>query len=139
MAGPGRHFAASAVFVLVAMAFFLYLIFKVISDPSLGGDVTPLAGVLVASDHAAFIGVVTNLVFAGLLTLTADRRDLGGGADQVAFWGTNIGLAIFPVGLAASMTMLKQVGAPLMGVSLLVGLAAIALRLRASNLASAEV
>lgn len=121
------------------MAFFLYLIFKVISDPSLGGDVTPLAGVLVASDHAAFIGVVTNLVFAGLLTLTADRRDLGGGADQVAFWGTNIGLAIFLVGLAASMTMLKQVGAPLMGVSLLVGLAAIALRLRASNLASAEV
>ena len=138
MSGAGRHFAASATFVLVAMAFFLYLIFKVISDPSLGGDVTSLAGLLVASDHAAFIGVVTNLVFAGLLTLTADRKDLGGWADQIGFWGTNLGLAIFLAGLASGTVILKQIGAPLMGVSLLVGLAAIAMRLRASNLAAAE-
>jgi hypothetical protein len=138
LSGAGRHFAMSAIYVLVAMAFFLYLIFKVISDASLGGDITSLLGVLVASDHASFIGVVTNLVFGSLLVLTADRRDLGGWADQVAFWGTNIGLAVFLAGLASGTVILKQVGAPLMGVSLLVGLAALAMRLRSSSLAAAE-
>lgn len=64
------------------MAFFLYLIFRVISDPSLGGDITPLACVLVASDHAAFIGVVTNLVLAAGLALSADRRSSGPGPSR---------------------------------------------------------
>lgn len=138
MSGAGRHLAASATFVLIAMAFFLYLIFKVISDPSLGGDITPLAGVLVASDHAAFIGVVTNLVLASGIALSADRRSVWPWAEQVAFWGTNAGLLVFLVGLASSTTILKQVGAPVMGVSLLVALAMLAMRLRSSTLAAAE-
>lgn len=137
-AGPGRHLAASSTFVLVAMAIFLYVIYRFISDPSIAQDPAAIVGVLTASDHAAFIGVITNLVFGALLTLTADRRDGGSIADQVAFWGTNIGLAVFLVGLIGSVTILKQVGAPLMGVSLLVGLAAIAMRLRSSSLAAAE-
>lgn len=137
MAGAGRHLAASSIFVLVAMAIFLYVIYRFISDPSIASDPTAIAGVLTASDHAAFIGVITNLVFGALLTLTADRRDGGRIADQIAFWGTNVGLVLFLVGLIGSVTILKQVGAPLMGVSLLVGLAAIAMRLRASNLAAA--
>lgn len=138
MAGAGRHFAASSTFVLVAMAIFLYVIYRFISDPSIAQDPAAIVGVLTASDHAAFIGVVTNLVLGALLTLTADRRDGGSIADQIAFWGTNIGLALFLVGLIGSVTILKQVGAPLMGVSLLVGLAAIAMRLRSSTLAAAE-
>jgi hypothetical protein len=138
MAGGARHLAMSSVFVLVAMAIFLYVIYRFISDPSIANDPTAIVGVLTASDHAAFIGVITNLVFGCLLALTADRKALGPWADQVAFWGTNIGLAIFLVGLIGSVTILKQVGAPLMGVSLLVGLAALAIRLRSSTLAAAE-
>jgi len=138
MAGAGRHLAASSIFVLVAMAIFLYVIYRFISDPSIASDPTAIVGVLTASDHAAFIGVITNLVFGALLTLTADRRDGGRIADQIAFWGTNLGLALFLVGLIGSVTILKQVGAPLMGVSLLVGLAALAMRLRSSSLMAAE-
>lgn len=138
MAGGARHVAMSAIFVLVAMAIFLYVIYRFISDPSIAQDPTAIVGVLTASDHAAFIGVITNLVFGALLTLTADRHDGGRIADQIAFWGTNLGLALFLVGLIGSVTILKQVGAPLMGVSLLVGLAALAMRLRSSSLAAAE-
>jgi hypothetical protein len=137
-AGGARHLAMSSVFVLVAMTIFLYVIYRFISDPSIAGDPTAIVGILTASDHAAFIGVITNLVFGCLFALTADRRDLGRWADQLAFWGTNIGLSIFLVGLIGNVVILKQIGAPLMGVSLLVGLAALAMRLRASSLAAAE-
>jgi hypothetical protein len=128
--GAGRHLAASSIFVLVAMAIFLYVIFKFINDPSLAQDPTPIAGVLTASDHAAFIGVITNLVIGVLLTLTADRGDPWPWATQIVFWGTNLGLATFLVGLVAESSIVKEIGAPVMGVSLLVGLAVLALRLR---------
>jgi hypothetical protein len=42
------------------------------------------------------------------------------------------------VGLASGTTIPKEVGAPLMGVSLLVALAMLAMRLRSSSLAAAE-
>ena len=134
MGGAGRHLAASAAFVPVAMALFLYVISQFISNPALTADPTPIAGVLLASDHSAFIGVITNLVFAGLLTLTADRRRVWASADQVAFWGTNGGLLVFLVGLVANMAILKQAGAGVMGLSLLVGIATFAMRLRGSSL-----
>ncbi len=135
MAGAGRHLAASSVFVLVAMAIFLYVVFRFISDTSLAQDPTPIAGILTASDHAAFIGVITNLVLGTLLALTADRSDRWPWATQVAFWGTNLGLATFLVGLVAESSIVKEIGAPVMGVSLLVGLAVLAMRLRDSELA----
>jgi hypothetical protein len=135
MAGAGRHLAASSVFVLVAMAIFLYVVFRFISDTSLAQDPTPIAGILTASDHAAFIGVITNLVLGTLLALTADRSDRWPWATQVAFWGTNLGLATFLVGLVAESSIVKEIGAPVMGVSLLVGLAVLVMRLRDSELA----
>ncbi|HEX5590186.1 MAG TPA: hypothetical protein VFX65_07855 [Candidatus Limnocylindrales bacterium] len=133
-AGAGRHLAASAIFVVVAMAIFLYVVYKFITDPAVAADPTTIGGVLVASDHSAFIGVITNLVFGVLLLLTADRADRWPWATQVAFWGTNGGLAVFIVGLVAESSPLKMLGAPVMGVSLLVGLAVLAMRLRDSGL-----
>lgn len=134
MAGPRRHFTASSIYVVVAMAIFLYVVFQFINDPALASDPTPIAGILTASDHAAFIGVVTNLVLGLLLTLTADRGDRWPWATQIAFWGTNAGLAVFLVGLVAESSLVKQIGAPVMGLSLLVGLAMLAMRLRDSEL-----
>jgi hypothetical protein len=137
MAGAGRHLGAAAIYVVVAMAIFLYVIFRFISDPALAQDPTPIVGILTASDHAAFIGVVTNLVFGLLTALTADRGNRWPWAGQVAFWGTNVGLAVFLVGLIGDLSAVKVIGAPLMGVSLLVGLAALAMRLRVSELREA--
>lgn len=135
--GVGRHFAMSAAFVIVAVALFLYVVSKFISDPSLATDPTPIAGILIASDHSAFIGVITNLVLGVLLAATADRASRWPWADQVALWGTNLGLIVFVAGLITATTILKQIGAPVMGVSLLVALAALAMRLRDSEVVPA--
>jgi hypothetical protein len=128
-ATPARHFAASAVFVPIATVIFLIVIFKFITDPSIAQDATPVLGILTASDHAAFIGVITNLMLGLLFTLTASRRGRWPWADQLVFWGVNVGLLIFIVGLVAGIALIKEIGAPLMGVSLLLGLATIGSRL----------
>lgn len=129
LVGAGRWFAASAVYVVVAVGIFVYLIARVIGDPTLDVTVAPLAGVLIASDHSAFIGVVTNLVFGGLFMLTASGDDDRGAAGSLVFFGVNVGLLVFLAGLVTDMAILKQVGAPVMGIGLLAGLAMLAPRL----------
>ncbi len=47
--------------------------------------------VLVASDHAAFIGVITNLVLGLILTITADRGEDTGMLGQIGFWVMDLG------------------------------------------------
>ena len=134
-ASPERHLAMSAAFVVVATAIFLYVVFLFIST----GDPSKIpAGVLVASDHAAFIGVITNLIFGLALRLAADRRDRWPWADQVVFWAMNGGLVIFLLGLIAVSPELKRIGAPIMGIAILLGLATIAVRLWSSDLSGAD-
>jgi hypothetical protein len=132
-ASAARHFATSAIFVVVATAIFLIVIFKFISDPSITQDPTPVLGILTASDHAAFIGVVTNLMLGLLIVLTRDRGDLWRWADQLIYWGVNVGLLIFIAGLVGDVVILKRIGAPLMGVALLLAVATFAQRLWAAR------
>jgi hypothetical protein len=134
-AAPLRHLATAAGFVVVATAIFLYVVFLFIST----GDPSQIpAGVLVASDHAAFIGVVTNTMFGLALALAADRSDRWSWADQPVYWALNLGLAVFLLGLIAESPELKRVGSPIMGIAILVGLATISLRLWASDLRAAS-
>jgi len=135
-ASPGRHLATSSVFVIVAMAAFIYLVISFLSDPS--QDFDTFLPILTASDHATFIGVITNLVFALALRLTADRRHDWAWADQPVYLLMNGGLVVFLAGLVAQVQVLKQIGAPAMGVGLLLGLAVLAMRLRSSDLAAAD-
>jgi hypothetical protein len=136
-ASPARHFATASVFVVVATVIFLFVIYKFITDPSITKDPTPIFGIITASDHAAFIGVITNLMLGLLYVLTTDRSDRWPWAAQVVFWGMNLGLLVFIVGLVGGIVPAKQIGAPIMGVSLLLGLAVAADRLRSSDLRSA--
>lgn len=117
---PARQFAASSVFVLIAVALLIYLIVLFISaaDPS-DPNALPV-GVLVASDHAAFIGVVSNLVFALIVAVTGGRAARIPWLGQLGFWAMNIGLAVFLVGLAGESADIKRIGAPLMGTGILV-------------------
>ena len=132
--GPRRFFGTSALFVVVAMALFLYFIAKFLTAPDPSDFSSLPIGVLTASDHATFIGVMTNLIFGMALTLSADRRSLWPWADQVIYWGVNLGLVIFLVGLAGESAEIKRIGAPLMGLAILLGLATIAMRLWTSEL-----
>lgn len=125
--GFGKHLVASAVFVLVAMAVFLYLIFLFIQS---GDPESVNFNLIKASDHAAFIGVITNLVFALILALTAGTRDSSPGwLPTLGFWAMNLGLLVFLVGLGQDIAEIKRIGAPVMGVGILIVLYVQAMRL----------
>lgn len=125
-AGEGRYLATSSLFVFVAMGLFMSFVFSAITTP----DAVPL-GVLVASDHATFIGVITNLMFGLLVAFTGARRT--GVADQLAYVLMNAGLIVFLVGLVGDSVELKRIGSPAMGVGILLGLALFASRLSSGD------
>jgi hypothetical protein len=136
--GIGRHLGVAAVFVVLTTLVFLYVVFKLISDPTLTILSPGVYGLALASDHATFIGVITNLMFGLLLVLTRDQSGRWPWADQLIFWGVNVGLVIFLAGLIGDVVILKRIGAPLMGIALLLGLATFASRLWASDVSGSE-
>jgi hypothetical protein len=129
-AGPERLVGIAALWVLVAMLLFMYLVatFIAVPDP----EALPL-GVLIASDHAVFIGVVTNLLFALMAMFAPGVRDRWPSADHLVFWGVNLGLAVFIVGLIAESTEVKRIGSPVMGLAIFLGLAVVGARLWAAR------
>jgi hypothetical protein len=134
-ADQARYLATAAVFVLVALGIFLVVVGLVIANPD-----EPLPGhIITASDHATFVGVITNLLFALMLAVTVSRRRLAAWSDQFVYWGLNAGLLVFIIGLIAQATLLVRIGAPVMGAAILVGLAVMAARLRGADLEAGTV
>jgi hypothetical protein len=126
-ADPARHFSVASLWAVGALILFMYLVFSFITaanpdDP----DALPI-NVLIASDHAVYLGVITNVVL-GLLSLLFLRGRAPAWVTQVIFWGVNLGLAVFVVGLIVDTAEIKRIGAPLMGVTLLVALGLLAAR-----------
>jgi hypothetical protein len=125
-----RFLAGAAIWIVIGLGIFMYLVAQFVAAEGDESAINP--GVLVASDHSVYIGVVTNTTFALFTTLVA----AGAGsalARQAVFWGMNLGLTVFVAGLLTDTVILKQTGAPLMGVSLLLGLAVFAMGLLASR------
>ena len=132
-ATPARRLGIASIFVVVAIVLFIYEIFLFIS----GKTFEDIAGIAIALDHSVFIGVITNITLGLALALTADRPRSSAALGQVAFWGQNGGLVIFMAGLITNTQVLKQIGAPIMGVSILIGLWIVVMRLRESSLSEA--
>jgi hypothetical protein len=119
--GPARHIGAAAIWIVGALLLLMYLIVLFIGAK---GDPSAIPqGALIAGDHAVFIGVMTNLLLGliGAVARTAERRPAW--VDHLVFWGVNLGLVVFVVGLIAVVPEIKRVGAPVMGVAILLGLA----------------
>lgn len=112
-----RHAAVASLWTVVGLLLFMYLVFQFIG----GMTFEELFGVAIASDHSVYIGVITNTMLAITIGLFVGRAS-GGWIRHAVFWGVNLGLAIFAVGLIAEVAEIKRIGAPLMGVSLLLGL-----------------
>jgi len=90
-------------------------------------------GLLLAFDHIMFIGVMTNILFGVLaLRLTSPRVEL---ANKVLWSGVNVGLAGFALGLLTTTSLLKQIFAPIMGLSLLFALVVYLAELRPTTVA----
>ncbi len=116
--GGSSNFGRMAVvFLAVGIGLLVYTVQLVVSgqlDPETGAG--PI-GVLLAFDHAMFVGVMTNALFAIVGTEATESR-----GRLAIMWGVNIGLAVFLVGLVADVPVLIAIGAPLMGLALLAGI-----------------
>ncbi len=90
-------------------------------------------GLLLAFDHTMFIGVMTNIMFGVLaLRFASSRVTL---ANKVLWGGVNVGLAGFALGLLTTTALLKQIFAPIMGLSLLFALVTYLAELRSATTA----
>jgi hypothetical protein len=119
------HASASLLFTLPALGLLAYVIVRYADDI----ESTPRE-LLLALDHATFIGILTNAILGLLVVATAARREIWSWADGLVFWGMNLGLVVFIVGLVADVANVKRVGTPIMGLGILLGLLTIAMRLR---------
>ncbi len=121
-AAPIRHVAVASLWVVLAIVIFMDVVFQFVS----GVDQNSLGPLLIAGDHATFIGVVTN-VMLGLLAMLVLRASVRTSwIGQVMFWGVNLGLLVFVIGLILDSAEIKRIGAPVMGIALLFSLAILA-------------
>ena len=120
-----RFCALTAMALPLDIAWVTYLIVRYEGDL----DLAP-TGYFLALDHLMFIGVVTNSVFALLTIATSERRHVLPWADTLIVLGTSVPLAMFVIGLIADESILKQIGTPLMGAAILLGILTFTLRLQ---------
>lgn len=111
--GADNHARVAAVFLLVGIGLLVYVVQLFVS-----GELNPETGegpigVLLAFDHAMFIGVMTNALLALIARVSV------AGATRIVLWAVNTGLVVFLLGLVLDVVILKQVGAPIMGLALL--------------------
>jgi hypothetical protein len=140
LAPDGWRGAGAALFPRFAMFFLIvYLVLLTVLVSWIIRDVVDFdaltesqEGLLLAFDHTMFIGVMTNAVFGVLAARLSSPRTLL--ANRVLWWGANIGLAGFALGLITTTAALKQIFAPIMGLSLLLALAVYLGELRSATI-----
>ena len=109
-----RYVRISVLGLVLAVALIVYLIAQVSS----GKDFAELTPVLLAFDHLNFLMVMTNLIFAMLLMSSR----VSDGVARALFWGVNVGVAGFAVGLITESAAVKRIFTPLLGLALLYGI-----------------
>jgi hypothetical protein len=130
-AGTGVYARLGVGFVVVNLVVISYLVSQIMSgsfDPENPSESD--MGLLLTLDHLMFIGVMTNALF-GVVTSSL-RGAVQTRVDTVVWWGVNVGLVGFGVGLATTTQVLKRLSTPVMGVALLYGIWALLQELRRS-------
>lgn len=127
-AEPARHFAIAVPFLIADLGFLIVLIYGVVSGTYADFLAIPI-WLVFAFDHAMFVGVVSNVLFGLVQVATWEQRRVGRWADHVVFWGMNAGMLGFVVSLALEQRDLERIFAPVMGVSILVGIVVYAWRI----------
>ena len=135
MAATGtRHIAIAVAFLLLGVILQAILVQQLIAAQ---GDFSLVsAGLVHAYDHAMFVGLMTNAIFGAILMTLSDRPRVWPWADQVIFWGLNIGVAGFIAVLLivgsgegkGAFTHPVAFVAPIMGLSALLAIATYLMR-----------
>jgi uncharacterized protein (DUF486 family) len=130
-AGSARHYAVAIPFTAVYLAIFIYLIlgFAVLQIWADFSEVP--SGLIPASIHPLMLGVVTNTLFGVLVDLNHDRGQIWPWADHVVFWGITIAVAAFTVALLLEAEWAFAFITPVLGLSILTGIATHSVRLNA--------
>jgi len=135
-----RHIAISVPFVVLAVVLEAILVQQFISSQ---GDFSLISiGLLHALDHAYFVGLMTNALFGAILIVSSERgtttiskvperQRVWPWADDVIFWGLNVGAAAFIAVLLIvgsgegkpAFTHPVAFVAPIMGLAALLGIA----------------
>ena len=114
--GLARHGVTATIFLIVNIALLVYLISKYIDD----FEAAPRR-MFLALDHSIFVGVLTNAILAMIaLTLRTPRARW---VDEAVFWGTNLGIAGFLIGLVSDTTPIIRVATPVLGAAILLAVA----------------
>ena len=140
-----RHIAVAVPFLVLAVVLQAILVQQFIAAQ---GDIAGVSiGLLHALDHAYFVGVMTNALFGAILVTASDapttisklplRARTWPWADQVIFWGLNLGAAAFIAVLIIvgsgegrpAFTHPVAFVAPIMGLSALLGIATYLVRM----------
>ncbi len=121
-----RLFALSGTFLAVNVGIIAYLAINYAED----FEQIP-SWLFFALNHSIYMGVMTNGLFALIYEMSRARRGFWPWADHVLFWGMNVGLVGFVVGLIQQEAILKQIFTPIMGGSILLGLLTYTIRLSA--------
>jgi len=143
-----RHIAASLLFLVIGLVLEILLVKEAVSAPAgAQGGPPGSAGLNHALDHAMFVALMTNALFGSILMLTANGPRTWPWADHVIFWGLNLGAASFIAVLffvgsgegAKPFTHPVSYTAPIMGLSALLGIVTLAMRLGAARRATQMV
>jgi len=139
-----RHIAIAVPFLVLGLALEVTLIAMI---GQAGGDFTKVPiGLVHALDHSFFIGVMTNTLFGMILIATSDQGASRPWpwADNLIFWGLNLGAASFIAVLlfvgsgynAGPFQHPVAYTASLMGLSALLGIVTFSMRLGAARRAT---
>jgi hypothetical protein len=145
MASPLRHSAIAVPFLVLGVGLEIALLLAIIAAQGDFSKISP--GLNHALDHTMFVGLMTNTLFGAIFAFTADRPRVWPWADNVVFWGLNIGAAAFIIVLitvgsgegAKPFQHPVSFVAPIMGLSALLGIATLLMRLRATSAAPVSV
>jgi hypothetical protein len=143
-AGARRHIAIAIPFLIAAVIFQFLLVQQFIAAQ---GDITLVSiGLLHSLDHAYFVGLMTNTLFGSIVLLLGSGPRSWAWADNVIFWGLNLGATAFITVLLtagsgegqAAMSHPVAFTAPIMGLSALLGVATLLTRLQGSGAVATE-
>lgn len=103
---------------VIGLIIVVVLIAFLISKFTGGADFEEIAPIAVSMDHFNFLMVMTNLLFAAMIVVSTTSET----ANKIIFWGTNVGVVGFAIGIITENDVLKRIFTPILGLALLYGI-----------------